>query len=100
MQSANRLDLGAAPGGVASMWDLSGGLTRLDVLQGLLRSFIATGGQIFQGNTTSVEELRAARRDPGVLPAPDRPGGRLFREVHCARPQLQDEIINRHRHCV
>ena len=100
MQSANRLDLGAAPGGVASMWDLSGGLTRLDVLQGLLRSFIATGGQIFQGNTTSVEELRAARRDPESYRHLIVRVGGFSAKFTALDPQLQDEIINRHRHCV
>lgn len=100
MQSANRLDLGAAPGGVASMWDLSGGLTRLDVLQGLLRSFIATGGQIFQGNTTSVKELRAARRDPESYRHLIVRVGGFSAKFTALDPQLQDEIINRHRHCV
>lgn len=82
------------------MWDLSGGLTRLDVLQGLLRSFIATGGQIFQGNTTSVEELRAARRDPESYRHLIVRVGGFSAKFTALDPQLQDEIINRHRHCV
>ena len=98
MQSANGISIGAASGGVASMWDLSGGLTRLDVLEGVLRSFIATGGQIFQGNTTSVEELRAARKDPELYRHLIVRVGGFSAKFTALDPQLQEEIINRHRH--
>ena len=68
------------------------------MLQGLLRGFLATGGQIFQGNTTSVEELRAAQKEPEFYRHLIVRVGGFSAKFTALDPQLQNEIINRHRH--
>ena len=80
------------------MWDLDPSLATPEVAEALYTSFFELGGQIFQGNVTDVEELKAA------LEAPEqyrhlivRVGGYSARFVTLERP-IQLEIIERLRH--
>ena len=67
-------------------------------MKALLKRFLAGGGMIFQGNTTSVEELEDAldhpERHPNLFV---RVGGYSARFV-ALDPQLQREIVTRRRH--
>ncbi len=96
--SANSLELPRFSGGAATMWDLDKKLAKLEVVKSLLRTFVATGGQMFQGNVTAVEELRHAQVRPeeyGHLMV--RVGGYSGRFVTLGEA-LQTEVIERHRH--
>ena len=56
------------------------------------------GGQIFQGNTTSVEDMRKAQENPEEYAhLIVRVGGYSARFVTLSK-ELQNEIISRHRH--
>ena len=80
------------------MWDFDSSYASKEVVSAVLNSFMEKGGQIFQGNTTPVEELIAARDNPeGFEHLMVRVGGYSARFVHLSR-ELQDEIISRVRH--
>ncbi|MBQ8408059.1 MAG: hypothetical protein IJY39_04270 [Clostridia bacterium] len=86
-------------GGASTMWDLDASLATPEIVTALFMTFFEQGGHIFQGNVTDVEELRRA------LDAPEqyghlivRVGGYSARFVNLRR-DLQEEIINRMRHC-
>jgi pyruvate-formate lyase len=67
-------------------------------MRAILRVFLAGGGMIFQGNTTSVEELEQALDDPAAYPHLFvRVGGFSARFTTLSR-DLQEEIVTRHRH--
>ena len=85
-------------GGASSMWDFDTAWVTEPLVQALIKTFCEKGGQIFQGNTTSVAELRAAQKSPedyGHLLV--RVGGYSARFVTLSAA-LQNEIINRIRH--
>lgn len=86
-------------GGASTMWDLDPSIATPEVVSALFMTFFEKGGHMFQGNVTDVEELKRAQADPeqyGHLMV--RVGGYSARFVNL-RPDLQDEIINRMRHC-
>lgn len=98
MGSANGLSLPDVWGGSTSMWDLDEKLATPEVLKSIIKTFIAQGGQIYQGNTTSVDELKKAFEEPAKYPELIvRVGGFSSRFTVLERP-LQEEIINRWRH--
>ncbi len=85
-------------GGATTMWDLDADWVTEPLVQAVVAAFVQQGGQIFQGNMTSVADLRAA------LERPDdyrhlfvRVGGFSARFTSLGR-DLQAEIIARHRH--
>ena len=86
-------------GGSTTMWDMDPQWINHDLLRSILKTFIQKGGHIFQGNMTSVDDLRAALDDPdahgNVIV---RVGGYSARFVSLDRA-LQMEIIERYRHC-
>ena len=64
----------------------------------LLKTFVNKKGQMFQGNTTSIEELIKAKENPQDFPnLIVRVGGYSARFINLSI-ELQDEIINRMRH--
>ena len=80
------------------MWDFDPAWVSEELLHNILTTFIQGGGQIFQGNTTSVGELTKARENPeeyGHLIV--RVGGYSARFVGLDR-MVQDDIIARYRH--
>jgi formate C-acetyltransferase len=98
MLSANSLALERFSGGAATMWDLDPALAEVERVKQILAAFAATGGQMFQGNTTDVVELRRAQEKPeqyaNLLV---RVGGFSARFVALSREE-QDDVIARFRH--
>ena len=81
------------------MWDFDSSWVTSDIMKAVLKTFIDKNGQIFQGNTTSVEELIKAKQNPeSYKHLIVRVGGYSARFVNL-REDLQDEIIQRMRHC-
>lgn len=69
-----------------------------DIIKAVIKTFIEKGGQIFQGNTTPIEELIDAKKNPEKYEhLVVRVGGYSARFVHLD-DALQNEIINRLRH--
>jgi len=63
-------------------------------MKAILTTFLAKGGMIFQGNTTSVKKLEAAMKNPEQYPnLIVRVGGFATLDV-----SLQREILNHRRH--
>jgi formate C-acetyltransferase len=94
----NRLDLHGFRGGASSMIDLDPAIATTPIVTGLLQAFLAGGGQMFQGNTTAVADLERALEKPQDFPhLMVRVGGFSARFV-ALEPELQREIISRHRH--
>lgn len=85
-------------GGATTMWDFDSSWVNNELMKAILKTFISKNGQIFQGNTTSVEELMVAQREPeNYKHLMVRVGGYSARFVNLRR-DLQDEIISRMRH--
>jgi formate C-acetyltransferase len=96
--SMTTLDLANAAGGASSMWDLDPQWATPEVTGAIVRSFLKMGGQIFQGNTTDVEELIKAKSNPEAYKhLVVRVGGFSARFVGLPE-DVQDDVINRHRH--
>ena len=80
------------------MWDFDSTFASEDLIKAAFSSFFENGGQIFQGNTTPVEELISAKQNPDNYEhLVVRVGGYSARFVHLSA-EVQDEIINRMRH--
>ena len=85
-------------GGASTMWDLDCSWVNEDLVEALITTFIQNGGHMFQGNTTDVAELIAAREHPeDYSHLVVRVGGYSARFVTLSAA-LQDDIINRIRH--
>ena len=85
-------------GGASSMWDLDADWADASTVEALLGTFIERGGQIFQGNTTSLDELIEAQKRPEEYKHLFvRVGGYSARFVNL-EPVHQNEVINRIRH--
>jgi len=85
-------------GGASTMWDFDASWVTEELLESLFTTFIAQGGQIFQGNTTDVETLLKAQEHPEEYPdLLVRVGGFSGRFVNLL-PEVQKDIINRIRH--
>jgi formate C-acetyltransferase len=96
--SANSLDLDRFSGGAATMWDLDPSLAKVEYVKQVLAAFAATGGQMFQGNMTDVDELRKAQEDPEAFQnLLVRVGGFSARFVALSKGE-QDDVIGRYRH--
>jgi len=96
--SQNSLELFRFRGGASSMYDLDPAIAKPAVVAALLKAFLAGGGQMFQGNTTSVRDLERAVEKPEEFPhLLVRVGGFSARFV-ALEPEIQQEIISRHRH--
>jgi pyruvate-formate lyase len=80
------------------MWDVAPDFATPEIMKALLKRFLAGGGMIFQGNTTTVAELEDALEHPEGYPALIvRVGGFSARFVTLSR-ELQQEILTRYRH--
>ena len=98
LNSSTSLSLERGCGGATTMWDVDPGWATPAVMGALLRGFLARGGQIFQGNATSVGEMEQALEHPEQFPhLMVRVGGFSARFVSLDRA-LQEEIVRRHRH--
>lgn len=98
INSCGKLPFNKFYGGASTMWDFDSEWVSEDVLKAVLKTFLQKGGHIFQGNTTSVEELKKARLCPeDYQHLMVRVGGYSARFVNLPTA-LQDEIISRYRH--
>ena len=76
------------------MWDMDDQWINHERMKAILTTFLAKGGMIFQGNTTSVKELEAAMKNPEQYPnLIVRVGGFVTLDG-----SLQREILNHRRH--
>jgi trans-4-hydroxy-L-proline dehydratase len=92
------LCLDRVTGGASTMWDLDADWASPELVRSLLQSFVDLGGQIFQGNMTSVMDLIEAQERPEEYANLFvRVGGFSARFVNLD-PAVQAEIIARHRH--
>ena len=98
MNSCVSIDLDPVSGGATTMWDVDPQWITFDLMKALLLRFLKGGGMIFQGNTTSADELRHAMDHPEQHPnLLVRVGGYSARFVTLG-PDLQEDILNRYRH--
>ncbi|NLM77990.1 MAG: hypothetical protein GX173_07885 [Ruminococcaceae bacterium] len=98
MNSCTAMPFHMFNGGASTMWDLDPAWATEPVIQSLLLTFFANGGQIYQGNTTDVAQLLSAQEKPDehhnlIV----RVGGYSARFVNLNK-DLQNEIITRMRH--
>ena len=99
VNSVGKIDSSYFSGGASTMWDFDSSWVNRDIIKAILKTFVDKNGQIFQGNTTSVEDLLKAKEDPSSFThLIVRVGGYSARFVNL-RADLQEEIINRMRHC-
>jgi len=99
IQSCGRMPFEKFAGGASTMWDFDSSWANEEVITALLKTFIDKNGQIFQGNTTPLDELLKAQENPDEYASLIvRVGGYSARFVTLPR-ELQDEIIGRMRHC-
>jgi formate C-acetyltransferase len=98
INSSTSLPFECVTGGATTMWDMDDQWINHDRMNAILTTFLMKGGMIFQGNTTSIEELEAAMRNPERYPnLIVRVGGFSARFVMLGA-DLQREIVNRRRH--
>ena len=85
-------------GGASTIWDMDPEWISRPLLKSIMTTFMQQGGQIFQGNMTSVEEMIDAYNHPARYPnLIVRVGGYSARFTRLDRA-LQKDIINRYRH--
>jgi len=98
INSCLRLPFEKMAGGASTMWDFDSAWVSEELMNAVITTFTEGGGQIFQGNTTPVEDLLKAREHPEDYEhLIVRVGGFSARFVHLD-PSIQAEIISRHRH--
>ncbi len=98
INSCGKLRFDKFSGGASTMWDFDASFATEELVKAVLITFFEKGGQIFQGNTTPVDELVDAKNNPDKYEhLVVRVGGYSARFVHLT-PDVQDEIINRMRH--
>jgi formate C-acetyltransferase len=99
VNSCGRMPFEKFSGGASTMWDFDQSFATPEVVKATIKTFIEKGGQIFQGNTTPLEDLLKAKENPEMYQhLIVRVGGYSARFVNLD-PRLQDDIINRIRHC-
>jgi formate C-acetyltransferase len=98
LNSCARLDLRCVSGGATTMWDMDDQWITLDRMKAVLRRFLDGGGMIFQGNTTSVHDLQAALDHPECYPELIVRVGGFSARFTTLDPDVQQEIVARHRH--
>ncbi len=99
INSVGKMPFEKFSGGASTMWDFDESWINEPLLKAIIKTFTEKNGHIFQGNTTSTKELIAAQKNPAdyhhlIV----RVGGYSARFTGLST-ELQDEIINRVRHC-
>lgn len=98
IHSSTSLPLEVVSGGATSMWDMDDAWIDHERMRAIFTTFIASGGMIFQGNTTSITQLEDALQHPDRYPnLIVRVGGFSARFATLGQ-DLQKEIIERRRH--
>jgi len=98
LQSCGKMPYRKFSGGASTMWDFDSSWATEPLIEALLRVFIENNGQIFQGNTTSVEELQKAQQDPDAYRHLLVRVGGYSAHFTDLPASLQNEIISRIRH--
>lgn len=99
INSCGRMPFEKFAGGASTMWDFDSSWATEPLIEALIKSFIEQKGQIFQGNATPLDELLEAQKNPEEYKhLIVRVGGYSARFVTLSK-ELQEEIINRIRHC-
>jgi formate C-acetyltransferase len=100
INSCGKMPFEKFSGGASTMWDFDSSIATEDIVKAILKTFMENGGQIFQGNTTPLDELIDAKAHPeNYEHLMVRVGGYSARFTRL-EPSLQDEIIARLRHTV
>jgi formate C-acetyltransferase len=98
INSCGKLPFDKFNGGASTMWDFDSEWVNESIVKAVLKTALEKNIQIFQGNTTSVEELIKAKANPeNYEHLMVRVGGYSARFTLLS-PEIQDEIINRYRH--
>jgi len=98
INSCGKLPHKKLAGGASTMWDFDSSWASEEIIAALIKVFCENNGQIFQGNTTPVEELLDAQTNPDDhLNLIVRVGGYSARFVTLPK-ELQNDIIARIRH--
>lgn len=98
INSCGRIRFDKFSGGASTMWDFDSSIANETIIRAILLSFMDKGGQIFQGNTTPLDELIDAKAHPEKYEhLMVRVGGYSARFTRL-EPSLQDEVIARIRH--
>lgn len=98
INSCTKMPFEKFSGGASSMWDFDSAWANEKLIASIIKTFIKNGGQIFQGNTTSLTDLLNAKKKPeDYHHVIVRVGGYSARFVSLSE-DLQDEIIQRMRH--
>jgi formate C-acetyltransferase len=98
INSCGKLPFEKFMGGASTMWDFDSEWVNEPIIKAVLKTALDKNIQIFQGNTTSVEDLIKAKQTPeNYEHLMVRVGGYSARFTKLAS-ELQDEIISRHRH--
>ena len=98
MLSATSVPIERFNGGASHIWDLDPSLTNPEIVKNLIDVFFSRGGQMFQGNTIDVNELKKAQADTESYPhLTVRVGGYSATFVTLEK-SIQQEIIERVRH--
>ena len=99
INSCGRLNSEKFVGGASTMWDFDSEWVSESIIKAVLKTALDKNIQIFQGNTTSVEDLKDAKEHPeNYEHLMVRVGGYSARFTRLST-DLQDEIISRYRHC-
>ncbi len=98
LRSYLALDYSCVYGGATSMWDLDPALAQSDALDAVFETILNKGGMIFQGNTTSVEDLEKAEEHPEDYPPIIVRVGGFSSFFHILTPEERHEIVQRERH--
>lgn len=98
INSCTTLDFTKFNGGASTMWDFDSSYINADIIKSIFMTFFKQGGQIFQGNTTDINDLINAQKQPEKYKnLMVRVGGFSARFVMLDK-YVQDEIISRKRH--
>ena len=98
INSCGKLPYEKFAGGASTMWDFDSSWANETIIAALLKTFCDKNCQIFQGNTTPLEELLDAQKNPDAHQnLIVRVGGYSARFVNLSQA-LQNEIISRMRH--
>ena len=98
INSSTSLPFECVIGGATTMWDMDDQWINHERMKAILTTFLAKGGMIFQGNTTSVKELEAAMKNPEQYPNLIVRVGGFSARFATLDVSLQREILNRRRH--
>ena len=98
INSCGKLMFSKFTGGASTMWDFDSEWASESIIKAVLKTALDKNIQIFQGNTTSVDDLRSAKKNPeNYEHLMVRVGGYSARFTRLSS-ELQDEIISRYRH--